>query len=142
MIDIKGFLMENKNKGLTIRVWFYTAFYRFCIRFIPMKHLRSCFGEEGKESLTEIDVDSYRYAKLVAKQVKLSATHTIWESKCLVQALTAQRLLYKKGIESTLYLGVKKENEQMIAHAWIRVGTLYVTGGNGKDYVVVAKYTK
>lgn len=142
MIDIKGFLKENKNKGVTIRVWFYTAFFRFCIRFIPMKYLHSHFGKEGIESLAEASEEAYQYARLIAKQVKRSATHTIWDSKCLVQALTAQRLLHKKRIQSTLYLGVKKENDQMTAHAWIRVGTLFVTGGYGKDYAVVAKYTR
>jgi hypothetical protein len=46
----------------------------------------------------------------------------------------------KKHISSTLYLGVGKDNDQMVAHAWLRCGQLYVTGGNGSNYSMVAKF--
>ena len=134
--------MDNKEKFYIIQTFFYTGFYRAFILFIPFNKLRKRMGTHKQESPEKVDNDTYKIARRIASRVLFVSAKTPWESKCLVQALTAQRLLYKKRIESTLYLGVKKENEQMIAHAWIRVGTLYVTGGNGKDYVVVAKYTK
>ena len=28
----------------------------------------------------------------------------------------------------------------MIAHAWLRCGQMYVTGGNGSSYAMVAKF--
>ena len=49
-------------------------------------------------------------------------------------------MVKKKNISSTLYLGVKTENGKMSAHAWLRTGMLYVTGGSGEGYVVVDKY--
>ena len=67
-------------------------------------------------------------------------SRTAWESKCLVRALTAQRLLKKKGIPSTMYLGCKMEEGNMVAHAWLRVGKLYVTGGNGESYSKVDRF--
>jgi hypothetical protein len=54
--------------------------------------------------------------------------------------MTARKLLMKKHISSTLYLGVGKDNDQMIAHAWLRCGNMYVTGGDGKNYSMVAKF--
>lgn len=140
MINVKGFLKENRNKSITLAVWFYAAWYRFRIRFVPMKYLRKYFGAEGEESPEEGTAEQYRYAKLVAGHVNRSAGHTPWESKCLVRALTAQRLLRKKKIPTTLYLGVKTEEGKMLAHAWLRTGRLYVTGGDGEGYAVVAKY--
>lgn len=142
VIHIKGFLLHNTSKLLTIRIWLYTAFYRFCILFIPMKFLRRFLGEAGVESATEVEEKDIPFIKLISMQINRSSGHTFWKSKCLVKALTAQRLLYKKGIETTLYLGVKKEGNQMIAHAWIRAGLYYVTGGYGKGYSVVGKYKK
>ncbi len=140
MINIKGFFKENHNKGLTISVWMYAAWYRFRIRFFPMKYLRKHFGVEGEESSHEGNKEDYRYAKLVARHVNRSANNTPWESKCLVRALTAQSLLKKKKISTTLYLGVGTEDGKMTAHAWLRTGELYVTGGNGEGYAVVATY--
>lgn len=140
MIDIVGFLKNNKNKKITISVWCYAALFRFVIRFIPMKYLRKYFGIQGEESGKEATREEYQYAKLISRHVNRSANNTPWESKCLVRALTAQRLLKKKGIASTLYLGVKTEDGKMLAHAWLRVGLLYVTGGNGAGYATVDRY--
>ena len=140
MIDIVGFLKSNKNKKVTLQVWIYAAWFRFLIRFIPMKYLRKHFGIQGEESTLDSPAEGYKYAKLISMHVDKSAGNTPWESKCLVRALTAKRLLKKKNISSTLYLGVKTENGKMSAHAWLRTGMLYVTGGSGEGYVVVDKY--
>ena len=140
MIDIKGFFTKNQNKKITLAVWFYAAWYRFCIRFISPKKLSLYWGIRGEESAETATMEQYRYAKLVGNRVNRSANHTPWESKCLVRALTAQKLLKRKKIESTLYLGVGQEDGKMTAHAWLRVGQMYVTGGNGEGYAIVDKY--
>ena len=142
MVNVKGFFIFNPNKKLTISVWVYAARYRFCVRYIPMKYLRKYFGVEGEESDEEGTTDEYRYARQISQYVNRSADKTPWESKCLVRALTAQRLLKKKHISTTLYLGVKTEDNKMLAHAWLRTGKMYVTGGNGDGYAIVAKYRK
>jgi hypothetical protein len=105
-----------------------------------MRYLRKHFGTEGEESSYEAPIEQLRYAKMISGYVNRSADKTIWESKCLVRALTAQRLLKKKKIDTTLYLGVGKDKDKMIAHAWLRCGRLYVTGGDGAGYAIVARY--
>lgn len=140
MVSLSGFFLENKHKLLTVRIWIYTAYFRFMIRFVPMKYWEHTFGVKGEEAEGDLQMEDYRYIKTVSMYVNRSAGHTPWESKCLVRALVAQKLLKKKKIPSTLYLGVGKENESMIAHAWIRSGKAFVTGGNGEGYAIVAKY--
>lgn len=140
MIHVAGFLKKNKHKQITFMVWFYTGVFRFLICFFPMKYLKKKFGIEGEESKEEATIEQYRYAKMISDYVNRSSNHTLWESKCLVRALTAQKLLNRKQIDNTLYLGVGKENEKMIAHAWLRCGRMYVTGGDGSNYAIVAKY--
>lgn len=140
MIDIVYFLKNNHHKKLTITVWLYAALFRFCIRFIPAKRLRPFWGMQGEESPEEVTTEEYEYAREVGRQVARTAKKTPWESKCLVRALTAQKVLKKRSISSTMYLGVKTENGKMVAHAWLRVGRMYVTGGDGFGYAVVDKY--
>lgn len=140
MIDVAGFIKKNKKKQITFMVWFYTGVFRLLIFFLPMKYLKKHFGIEGEESKEEAKIEQYRYAKMISDYVNRSSNHTLWESKCLVRALTAQKLLNRKQIDSTLYLGVGKEEDKMIAHAWLRCGRMYVTGGDGSNYAIVAKY--
>ena len=47
---------------------------------------------------------------------------------CLPQAIAAHQMLKRRGIPSTLLLGVAHEDSKMIAHAWVTVGDLIVTG--------------
>ena len=63
--------------------------------------------------------------------------------KCLVQATVAQYLLKKRGIATTLYLGVcKGEDGEMKAHAWLRYGQWLVTGaGARRGYQEVARFS-
>lgn len=137
------FLRYNRKKKLTLAIWFLTAFYRALILLVPPKKLQPYWGIQGEESAQTDTVANYRQAVRIAKEVVRIADKTPWESKCLVRALTTQRLVHRKGIETTLYLGVgKDENGKMIAHAWIRCGEIYLTGGDGSQYSTVAMFRK
>ena len=108
-ISLIRFLKNNDRKRRTLAIWYLTAFYRAQMLMIPSKKLQKNWGESGKESPeTDLTVN-YRYAYVVARDVSRIADHTPWESKCLVRALTARYLLHRKGIKTTLYLGVGKD---------------------------------
>ena len=133
--------MNNKEKFDIIQTFFYTGVYRAFILFVPFNKLRKSMGKHKQESPDKIDNDTYRTARTIASRVMFVSAKTPWESKCLVQALTAQKLLKNKGISTTIYLGVRKEGNEMKAHAWLRCGDYYVTGGAIRDqYTVVAKF--
>jgi hypothetical protein len=140
MKRILKFFRYNTNKRMSILTLFLSAFFRVCVLIVPMKHLRKYFGVLNEESAQEETPDRYRQALRVSYIVNRVCSQTPWESKCLVRALTTQHLLKKKKISSTLYLGVGKKDDEIIAHAWLRCGSYYLTGGNGDGYVQVAKF--
>lgn len=139
-MGIIHFLKRNHCKKMTLEAYLYSAVYRICILTVKPDKLRRYWGREGKESGEEADGESYRYARRVARTVEHVCNKTMWESKCLVKALTAQHFLKKRGIPSTLYLGCGTENGKMVAHAWLRCGAMYVTGGDGTGYAVVDRF--
>jgi hypothetical protein len=49
---------------------------------------------------------------------------------CLPRALAAQAMLRRRGIASTLCLGVARENQELSAHAWLELGQSIVMGGD------------
>lgn len=134
------FIKYCKCRKLVLRALVLSAFYRIRILTVKPKKLHKHWGIEGEETSTEensVDEDSYRYTYWVSYAVNRVCNRTVWESKCLVRALTAQHLLKKKGIPSTMYLGCRTEDGKLGAHAWLRVGNKYVTGGNGEGFSVV-----
>lgn len=140
MKRIYRFFRYNKEKKLTVYIYFLTALYRFMILTKEPREYEKYIGEKGKESPKEVPVEDVRRAYRVGRHVCRVSNHTPWESKCLVRALTAGKILADEGISTTLYLGVGKENDKMIAHAWLRCGECYVTGGDGTGYAMVAKF--
>lgn len=76
--------------------------------------------------------------------IQLISQHTFWECKCLVRAIAALKMLERRQIESTLYLGTARdESGKMIAHAWLRSGPYYITGAEGMErFAVVGKFAK
>ena len=74
----------------------------------------------------------------IGKAIEQAAAHTPWESACLAQSLTAQKMLKKRGIPGVFYLGVAKESkEKMKAHAWSQCGESIITGAKGHETFTV-----
>ncbi len=141
MTNAFKFLKYNKHKKWTVLAYVYSLEFRLKILLIKPDKLKKEWGTRGEESPEDDTKENYYIARGVARVVDRICTKTKWESKCLVRALTAQRLLKQKGIHSTMYLGCgTDENGKMIAHAWLRVGKMYVSGGNGKGYACVDKF--
>ncbi|MDD5937239.1 MAG: lasso peptide biosynthesis B2 protein [Clostridiales bacterium] len=136
------FLRNNHNKSLSIYAFLLAGWYRFCILCFPMRITEKKFGKRGIESPQELPENQQKYGEKISRIANRICNQTKWQSKCLVRAMVAQKLLTRKHISSTLYLGVKKENDKLIAHAWLRTGRLYCTGGDGKDFTIVAKFCK
>lgn len=137
---IGRFIFRNPHKRLTILIYFYTAVYRYRMLYWKSKRLEKSIGVRNKESSDCESEDVLKRAYYIGRLVEATARGTPWESKCLVCALTARKLLLAEGIATTLYLGVGKENDKMIAHAWLRCGQLYITGGNGSGYAAVTHF--
>ena len=134
------FIRYNKFKSITVRAWVYSAMFRFQMLYTRPDKLPAKWGIEGEESPEAATLEEYRYAKGVSYAVNRVCNKTKWESKCLVRALPAQKILRQKKIQSTLYLGCRLENGKMVAHAWLRCGRMYVTGGDGTGYTIVDKF--
>lgn len=129
---VKIFLkLDFESKTMLIKAFVLCGFYRFIILNCDFSKVKKSLGDKGIESDLNEGIDEYRIANKIGRIVRIASRHTPWESKCLVQAMTAQKLLNEKGIKSTLYLGVAKNENSMIAHSWLRCGGLFVTGGNG-----------
>lgn len=83
-------------------------------------------------------------AHRVSRAIHAVSRRLPWTSTCLMQAVAAQRMLRRRGIASTCYLGMAATNaatDPLAAHAWVRVGDHMITGFcNEADYRVIAVF--
>lgn len=141
---IKSFIfnISTRDKLLFMEAFFLTGVYRFKILRVPFNKLKLELGSYNVESDDDVDVEYYRLCRKIGRIVTSVSKYTPWESLCLVKAMTVQKMLKKRGVCTTVYLGVNKDTkDNMNAHAWIRCGKMYITGGNGSGYATVAKFT-
>ncbi len=140
---IKKYLSYNsKEKLLFIKAFFITGICNFIINRIPIRKYNKMLGEQNKESDAIISKNDKLMAEKLGDITEIVSKYTPWHSECFVKAMTCGILLKQEGIESTLYMGVRKRDSKMTAHAWLRCGDVYVMGGRGEGYAVVQKYKK
>jgi hypothetical protein len=62
-----------------------------------------------------------------------------WHPVCLPQAIAVRAMLRRRGIDSTLHLGIASL-EPLSAHAWVTVGEAVVQGGSIRSVTKVARF--
>jgi hypothetical protein len=65
-------------------------------------------------------------ARRIARMVKIAASHGPYRATCLPQSLTLWLLLRRRGIASSLRIGVRKEISRLDAHAWVEIDGIVV----------------
>ncbi|MDD3225753.1 MAG: lasso peptide biosynthesis B2 protein [Clostridium sp.] len=117
------------QRHILIEAFFISGLVRFAILFIPFKKLAGFIGKYKRETARDALETEKQITYRVGWAAQKISCNTPWESKCLVKALTAQIMLTRRKISSTLYLGVAKDNyNKLVAHAWLRSGQVIITG--------------
>lgn len=131
------------EKWMLIRIGFLLAFFRFCLIVLPFKRLARFLGEQHKESPDIWPAAEECYIENISRFITNMSNIVPWDAKCLVQAAAGKRLMNHNRIQSTIYFGVKKNDEGTLeAHAWLRVGNKIILGGeNAHEFVVVSSYS-
>jgi hypothetical protein len=141
---VKSFLkINNRDKLLFVEAFIFCGIARLIVLLIPFNRIKKHIGIYNKESSFDIENSQYKLIRKIAWAVNRASKFTPWESKCLVQALIAQKILKNHNIYSTLYLGIARAGEKEIrAHAWLRCGAMIVTGGYEKNnFKEVARFS-
>jgi Transglutaminase-like superfamily len=136
-----SFTMEMRK--ILLEAYFYLAWGRI-LKWIPFSKVAPSLGDPMAE--TSYDMDSLKLQKLkqISEAIYLMSRYTFWESECLVKAFAAMKMLEKRHLDCTLYLGIAKDEKgKLIAHAWLRTGSFYITGNEGMQrFTVVQKFAK
>jgi hypothetical protein len=130
---IKNFvLLPFDEKKLFFIATFLVLKIRILVTFLPLRFYSSKFGIRHKTLSDSQEVINLTTMHKVKRTIKRTSIYLPFKNKCLVDAFVAKKLLKKLGFESTLFLGVgRDENGQVIAHAWLKYCGMIVTGEKG-----------
>lgn len=129
-------------KWLLIEAYFMLGWARYRKR-LSFSKISPSLGAYMEETSSEHNASNKEIAQNISSALYLMSRFTFWESECLVKAMAAMKMLERRQIESTLYLGTAKDETGLIAHAWLRTGTYYVSGRDGMErFTVVSTFAK
>ena len=133
--------LPTKTKYILPLIIFTSFWVEISLRFLSFQVVMKWL----ENNYTKTKIDS-KYAIQDLNQIKTGIR--ILEKyfpfiKCYNRALTARILLRKKGYSSTLYLGFKRdEKNKLKGHAWLKCGTIMITGGrNHRQYTITAVFS-
>ena len=128
---LKTFHGSSKGlKWLFLRAFFLSAVVKFTLRYLPYRCRLRWMGLPNNETGTIGDDSLQQQRTLVKQALGWCKIYSPWNTECYTMAITGKILLRQIGIDSTLYIGFrKKEDQSMEGHAWLRSGNVMITGG-------------
>ena len=137
----KVFKVSSLERKLFFEAWIISFYTRLMLIFFPFKKYSQRLGERGKVAENNIKIDSQIIVE-IAIAIKRAVKYSLWRNKCLEQAITAKKILKKRNINSTIFFGVRKPEDKLEAHAWLKVDDTFVVGQrNYEAFTVVAYYS-
>lgn len=133
--DLKRFSqIPVTRKRLLFEATASLAAARVAMACIPFRRIAAWLGTSGAETTADASLDETRTAEAVGWAVEVMGRRVPWDGRCLARALAATSMLRRRGVEGTVTFGVRDgEAAGFDAHAWLRVGSLVVTGGSGHN---------
>ncbi len=140
MLLIKFFKLSLSDKRMILEIVFFLFILRVIIILLPYSFLKPLLGKYNDKSLAE--EHEIKVIRRISYWISRLSCILPLKCNCLPKAITGKLMLKIRGINSTLYLGMSKnKDKKLIAHAWLKVGNIPVTGcrNNGK-FVEVAYF--
>lgn len=137
------FKTHPKTMLLFLEAYIFLGWARI-LKKIPFQKVAPKLGDHMTETPYHRVDNNIRTIKNISNAIQIVSKYTFWESQCLVRAMAGMKMLERRGIESTLYLGTARDEEgKMIAHAWLRSGTYYISGSEGMEkFTIVSMFAK
>ena len=136
--------LKMSDRLLLLEAVAWLGLARFVVLTLPLRRFTPYLGRHLLESAATERPETLNCAQRISWAVRTMSRYTPWTSNCLPQALAAKRMLQRRQIASTLYLGFNKQNaNDFEGHAWLRCGPLYLTGGqNRHDFVALSTFAE
>ena len=135
---------NRRLAGLYLEALLEMAWCRVLTVFVPFGRWAHRQGRFQSETLWEDRAADLPRVRAIHVAILRIGRRTHWGSKCLDQALAMQRMLGRRGLPSTTYYGMIRDDAgKWTAHAWVRCGTVWAIGYQpGREYTVVGSYAR
>lgn len=105
------------DRRIVVLAWAATPIVRVTLRALGFRRCRAILGALSDQPWSTPG-DGAEAAR-VARLVRAAARHGAMDRHCLTESLVLWWLLRRRGIESEIRIGVRKDGGTLDAHAWV-----------------------
>jgi hypothetical protein len=145
MSRLRKFLaLPRADRGCLVEAGLWLGIAQLAILVLPFRWVAPRLGRQMARSPEEAGAVSAELLDRISWAVATASCHLPWDCLCLAQAMAGKAMLKRRGVPSTLYLGLVKDNgAQLQAHAWLRCGARILTGQRGMaEFTVIATFAE
>ncbi len=117
-----------KDFFLFCEAWVLIALSRLILVFIPFRKILPLLGTQVTLH-EEVDKTKNEF-QYIRSAIARACRYSFWRTECFEQALCAKLMLKLRKKRSTIYFGVKNEENEFSAHAWLICNNEIITGGS------------
>lgn len=151
----KFFSLTGLERCLLTEAVFWCGLTRMIMLAVPFRNYHRLLGNpHDKNSMSSgFPVEKNRKELIVqiGKAVGRASRNVPWHTRCFVEASATKRMLKRRHIPCTVFLGLKKTKTveddphkgDLKAHAWTVSGDITVSGSQGvrlNEYTVVSTF--
>jgi hypothetical protein len=127
---IQKFLRRSlPDRLMLIEALLWLCWARLLLVAVPFRWIAPHLGRQAAESPMSTSEQERPVVQRISWAVQAVERHAPLAFVCLPQAMAAKWMLRRRGLQSTLYLGLRHgEKAGLAAHAWLRVGGRILTG--------------
>jgi hypothetical protein len=118
----KLFKFSIKELWVLLEAWFIFVKWDLLISFTQYETWRNKIILSPNLDNATSSIDDATLAKQIKLIIKLSeiaARFQIRKMNCLRRCLSQQQMLKKRGFSAQMHIGVRFEEEQLLAHSWL-----------------------
>ena len=120
----KLFKFSIKELWVLLEAWFIFVKWDLLISFTQYETWRNkiVLSPNLDNATSSInDATLAKQIKLIIKLSEIAARFQIRKMNCLRRCLSQQQMLKKRGFSAQMHIGVRFEEEQLLAHAWLTI---------------------
>ncbi len=138
---LKFLRQTPERRGLLLEAVLGLTLARLSLRFLPFRQLKPFFNRPVRGPQVE-GRQRERLRKEVAWAIEKAARLLPGETVCFPRGITAQAMLRRRGVSTTLYYGVTTGSKNgSTAHVWVQDGVQGVVGYRDTEtYHILARY--
>ena len=112
--------LDLTAQGLFLRALIMLPLVSLRLKLRGLRNTQVALQMRASNSIPELSADFVKTrATLTAHMVNSADRHGFVHPSCLAKSLTLRWLLARQGITSDLRIGIRKQDNQFEAHAWV-----------------------